>query len=63
MRACSCSPDAIRGEGRKAPDCIRATGLYFYDSKHLVKPWIEGFVANPLNHHASRYLRWKAVTE
>lgn len=34
--------------------------LYFYNSKHLVKPWVEGFVANPLDHHASRYLRWKA---
>ena len=33
--------------------------LYFYESKHLVKPWVEGFVANPLDHHASRYMAWK----
>jgi oligopeptide transport system substrate-binding protein len=33
--------------------------LYFYTSKHLVKPWIDGFVANPLDHHASRFMAWK----
>ncbi|MEO5596235.1 MAG: ABC transporter substrate-binding protein, partial [Lysobacteraceae bacterium] len=30
--------------------------LYFYASKHLVKPRVRGFVANPLDHHASRFL-------
>ena len=33
--------------------------LYFYTSKHLVKPWVGGFNANPLDHHASRFLTWK----
>lgn len=33
--------------------------LYFYTSKHLVKPWVGGYVANPLDHHASRFLSWK----
>jgi oligopeptide transport system substrate-binding protein len=35
--------------------------LYFYTSKHLVKPWVDGFTANPLDHHASRFLSWKDV--
>lgn len=30
--------------------------LYFYTSKHLVKPTVHGFRANPLDHHASRFL-------
>ena len=33
--------------------------LYFYASKHLVKPWVDGYAANPLDHHASRFLSWK----
>ncbi len=33
--------------------------LYFYTSKHLVKPWVGGYTANPLDHHASRFLSWK----
>ena len=33
--------------------------LYFYASKHLVKPWVGGYLANPLDHHASRFLFWK----
>ncbi len=33
--------------------------LYFYTSKHLVKPWVGGYLANPLDHHASRFLSWK----
>ena len=31
--------------------------LYFYVSKHLVRPGIEGFVANALDRHPSRFLR------
>jgi len=33
--------------------------LYFYTSKHLVKPWVGGYVANSLDHHASRFAFWK----
>ena len=32
--------------------------LYFYTSKHLVRPEVDGFEANPLDRHASRWLRW-----
>ncbi len=35
--------------------------LYFYTSKHLLKPWVGGYVANALDHHASRFLSWKAA--
>lgn len=37
--------------------------LYFYTSKHLVKPWVAGFIANPLDHHASRFLSLKASAQ
>lgn len=30
--------------------------LYFYTSKHLVKPQVRGFEANPLDRHASRWM-------
>lgn len=32
--------------------------VYFYTSKHLVRPELLGFEANPLDHHPSRFLRW-----
>ncbi|MBL8299680.1 MAG: peptide ABC transporter substrate-binding protein [Rhodanobacteraceae bacterium] len=32
--------------------------IYFYTSKHLVDPRLRGFEPNPLDHHASRWLRW-----
>ena len=32
--------------------------LYFYTSKHLVRPEVAGFEPNPLDRHASRWLRW-----
>jgi len=31
--------------------------VYFYTSKHLVRPEVQGFEANALDHHASRFLR------
>ena len=31
--------------------------LYFYTSKHLVSPQVNGFEANPLDRHASRWLQ------
>ncbi|HEC25983.1 MAG TPA: peptide ABC transporter substrate-binding protein, partial [Gammaproteobacteria bacterium] len=30
--------------------------IYYYVSRHLVKPDIKGYRANPLDHHYSRYL-------
>lgn len=33
--------------------------IYFYTSKHLVDAQLDGFVANPLDRHASRWLRWR----
>ena len=33
--------------------------LFFYTSKHLVTPELEGFIGNPLDHHPSRLLRWR----
>jgi oligopeptide transport system substrate-binding protein len=34
-----------------------AIPLYFYTSKHLVSPRAVGYEANPLDHHATRWLR------
>jgi oligopeptide transport system substrate-binding protein len=50
-----------QGEARLL-DAQPLVPLYFYTSKHLVKPWVGGFVANPLDHHASRFLHWNATT-
>jgi oligopeptide transport system substrate-binding protein len=30
--------------------------VYFYVSKHLVKPRVQGFVPNIMDHHATRHL-------
>jgi oligopeptide transport system substrate-binding protein len=38
-----------------------ALPLYFYTSKHLVKPWVGGYAANPLDHHASRFVFQKGA--
>lgn len=35
--------------------------VYYYTSKHLVRPEVIGFEANPLDHHPSRFLRLKAI--
>lgn len=34
--------------------------IYFYTSKHLVRPEVRGFEANPLDRHPSRFLSWGA---
>ena len=34
--------------------------LYFYTSRHLVRPEVDGFEANPLDRHPSRFLRLRA---
>ena len=31
--------------------------IYFYVSKHLVRDDVEGFIANPLDRHPSRWMR------
>ena len=60
-------PDAVRRNALLAQAESRLLAaqpvlpLYFYTSKHLVKPWVGGYVANALDHHASRFLSWKAV--
>ncbi len=36
--------------------------LYFYTSKHLVRPEVQGFEPNPLDRHPSRFLRLGART-
>ena len=36
--------------------------VYFYTSKHLVRPEVRGFEANPLDHHPSRFLRLNGAT-
>lgn len=34
--------------------------LFHYTSKHLVSPLLEGFEANPLDHHPTRKLSWRS---
>ena len=34
--------------------------IYYYTSKHLLRPEVSGFEANPLDHHPSRFLRLRA---
>lgn len=33
--------------------------LYHYASRHLVDPRLDGFHAHPLDHHPTRFLRWR----
>lgn len=35
--------------------------VYYYTSKHLVRPEVIGFEANALDHHPSRFLRLRAT--
>jgi oligopeptide transport system substrate-binding protein len=37
--------------------------LYFYTSKHLVSAQVRGYEANPLDRHATRWLRWQPATK
>jgi oligopeptide transport system substrate-binding protein len=37
--------------------------IYFYVSKHLVKPEVQGYQANLLDHHATRFLSMAAETK
>ena len=36
--------------------------IYFYVSKHLVRDNVEGYVANPLDRHPSRWMRLREAT-
>jgi oligopeptide transport system substrate-binding protein len=36
--------------------------IYFYTSKHLLRPEVVGFEANPLDHHPSRFLTLRVTT-
>ncbi|MDC8013191.1 peptide ABC transporter substrate-binding protein [Tahibacter soli] len=47
-----------RAEARLV-DADAVIPLYFYTSKHLVVRDVEGFEANALDHHATRWLRWR----
>jgi oligopeptide transport system substrate-binding protein len=35
--------------------------IYYYTSKHLLRPEVSGFEANPLDHHPSRFLRLRTT--
>lgn len=49
----------LRAAEQKLLNDQAAIPLYFYTSKHLVRPEVLGFEANPLDRHASRWLRWR----
>lgn len=61
-RAETARSDAARNAWLRAAETRLLHGhamipLYFYTSKHLVSDRIEGFVANPLDRHPSRWMR------
>jgi oligopeptide transport system substrate-binding protein len=43
----------------EAAASIALLPLYFYTSKHLVDPRLQGYEPNPLDRHPSRFLRWR----
>ncbi len=63
LRQADAAPSvATRGEALRAAEAEllqqqAVVPIYFYTSKHLVRPEVLGFEANPLDHHASRYLQ------
>jgi oligopeptide transport system substrate-binding protein len=50
---------SLHAAERRLLDAHAILPLYFYTSKHLVDPRLEGFEPNPLDRHASRWLRWR----
>ena len=48
----------LRAAEQKLLNAHALVPLYFYTSKHLVRPEVAGFEPNPLDRHASRWLRW-----
>lgn len=49
----------LREAEQRLLDSHAIVPLYFYTSKHLVDPRLEGFEPNPLDRHATRWLRWR----
>lgn len=63
MRAADAAPDVATRAARLRDAEARLLSLhavvpvYFYTSKHLVRPEVQGYEANALDHHPSRFLR------
>jgi oligopeptide transport system substrate-binding protein len=49
----------LRDAEQRLLDAHAILPLYFYTSKHLVDPRLDGFEPNPLDRHATRFLRWR----
>jgi oligopeptide transport system substrate-binding protein len=49
----------LRAAEQKLLNAHALVPLYFYTSKHLVRPEVAGFEPNPLDRHGSRWLRWQ----
>ena len=49
----------LREAEQRLLDAHAIIPVYFYSSKHLVDPRLDGFVANPLDRHPSRHLSWR----
>ena len=49
--------EALAEAERLMLDDMPVIPLYFYVSKQMVKPWVDGFKANIMDHHQSRDLR------
>jgi oligopeptide transport system substrate-binding protein len=49
----------LRAAEQKLLNAHALVPLYFYASKHLVRPEVAGFEPNPLDRHGSRWLRWQ----
>ena len=49
----------LRAAEQKLLNAHALVPLYFYTSKHLVRPEVAGFEPNPLDRHSSRWLRWQ----
>jgi oligopeptide transport system substrate-binding protein len=50
---------ALHAAERRLLEAHAVVPLYFYTSKHLVDPRLQGFEPNPLDRHATRWLRWR----
>lgn len=63
LRAADTAPDMPQRAARLREAEARLLSLhalvpvYFYTSKHLVRPEVQGYEANALDHHPSRFLR------
>ena len=54
---------ALRRAEARLLDQQAVVPVYFYTSKHLVRPEVGGFDANPLDHHPSRFLRLRSAAQ